>query len=161
MLDAIQARDPEQKVALGMSPAFLEAGIHAAADRWEPVIDLLGAAAWQGEHHPLLEDRIDSFSLRWLVAEAHAHLGALDSAVAYLELAVRPLYLPPQVYSLRGLVVPFAHYRLGQWKERLGRSDEAAQHWRLFLDTFQRPDTGFAEIVADARARSQGAGASH
>lgn len=160
-LNAIRARDPEQQVALGTSPAFLEACIHMAADRWDEVIALLGARAWRGEHHPLLEDRVDSFSLRWLVAEAHARLGALDSAVAYLELAVRPVYLPPQAYSLRGLVYPFAHYRIAQWKERLARTEEVGQHWRLFLESFRRPDAEFADMVAHARARSQGADASH
>ena len=94
---------------------------------------------------------MNSLALRWAVAEAYARLGQLDSAVALMELVVRPTRVPGTALALRGLTFPFAQRRLATWYAALARPAEARAHWRIFLDTVTSPDRDLEPMVAAAR----------
>ena len=59
-------------------------------------------------------------------AEAYARLGQPDSAIATMELLLRPTRMPGSAFALRGLAFPFAHRRLALWYAALGRRQQAA-----------------------------------
>src|SRR2546426_518516 len=79
-----------ERTILGSGPALLEASLAARAAQWADVVRLIGPAASRGEHDSVLLDRVSSLELRWPVAEAYAQLGKIDSAVAMMELLLRP-----------------------------------------------------------------------
>lgn len=135
---------------LGHGPQLLEASIAARARRWADAIRLIGPAASRGDDATQL-DRVNSLSLRWAAADAYAHLGRLDSAVAMMELVIRPLRMPGNAFALRGITYPFAHRRLALWYSALGRRDQARKHWRTFLETVRTPDPELTPMQAEAR----------
>ncbi len=136
---------------LGYGPDLLEASLAARDGRWPEVIRLIGPAAAQGEHDSSLLDRVSSLSLRWLAAEAYARIGQPDSAIATMELLLRPTRMPGSAFALRGLAFPFAHRQLALWYTALGRRQQAATHWRAFLDAVRAPDAELAPQVQEAR----------
>ena len=136
---------------LGYGPELLEASLAARDGRWPEVIRLIGPAAAQGEHDSSLLDRVSSLSLRWLAAEAYARIGQPDSAIATMELLLRPTRMPGSAFALRGLAFPFAHRQLALWYTALGRRQQAATHWRAFLDAVRAPDAELAPQVQEAR----------
>lgn len=136
---------------LGNGPVLIQSLLDADGQRWRQAADRIAPAAAQGENDSVILDRVGSLSLRWLTADAFAHAGRLDSAAAYLELAIRPERMPGTEFALRGLVLPFAHRRLARWYTSMGRSDDAARHWRAFVDAFTTPDPELVPLLIEAR----------
>lgn len=136
---------------LGGGPTLVTAWIHARAGNWGEASTIIGTHAINGEHDTAILDRVGSLSLRWLAADALARRGRLDSAIAMLELAIKPERMPGNEFAQRGLVVTFAHRRLAQWYDARGRRDSAASHWRAFLGALTEPDPELAPLVTEAR----------
>jgi tetratricopeptide (TPR) repeat protein len=90
---------------------------------------------------------------RWLVAEADERLGNLDSAAAGFERMATWSGFDMADMPARGLVEPFAHFRLGRIYTQLGRLDEAKEHYATFLDAFTQPDPEYEWMVTEARTK--------
>ena len=112
---------------------------------------MIGPAAARGEHDSALLDRVNSLALRWAAAEAYAHLGRTDSAVAMMELVVQPTRMPGNAFALRGITYSFAQRRLGSWYGALGRREEARGRYRTFLQTVTSPDSELALMLEEVR----------
>jgi tetratricopeptide (TPR) repeat protein len=141
-----QLRDRRSDRVLGFGVEYLEARIAAAEQRWPHVVAVLWDAARAGEHDPFSVDRIGSFAVRWLVAEAYGNLGKPDSAAIVLEQMLAPVDVPPSHYSLRGLVYPFAQRALAQRYAESARWMDARAHWKGFLAAWSSPDED-AEVL--------------
>ena len=140
----------EVRAGLGYGPELLEASIAARGGRSAEVIQLIGPPAARGEHDSTLLDRVSSLSLRWLAAVAYGELGRRDSAIAMMELVIRPMRMPGNAFALRGLTSSFAHRRLALWYATLGRSDAARAHWHAVLATMRTPDADLVPLVEEA-----------
>jgi len=140
-----------ERARLGYGSALLQARLAAGAGRWADVVASIGPAAARGEHDSALLDRVNTLALRWTAADAYEHLGHVDSALALLELVVRPTRMPGSAFALRGLVFPFAHERMARLAERLGVRADARRHWSIVLATLTHPDPDLAPTVAEAR----------
>lgn len=140
-----------ERARLGFGPELLEARLDGRGGHWRDVVRLIGPAAVRGEHDSALLDRVSSLSLRWTVAEAYAQLGKTDSAVAILELLMRPTRMPGNGFALRGFVLPFAHRRSARLDERLGATGDARRHWGIVVATLTRPDPELEPMVKEAR----------
>jgi hypothetical protein len=150
-----QARsEAEELKRLGAGPALARAWVDGLAGRWSTVIDSLAPAALHGEHDATILDRISSFPVRWLVADAYARLGRVDSAAMYMELLLAPTRMAPGHFALRGLAYPFAHRRLALWYATLGKSDTAAAHWKKLTESVRTPDPEVAALLGE-RPRTQ------
>jgi tetratricopeptide (TPR) repeat protein/tRNA A-37 threonylcarbamoyl transferase component Bud32 len=145
-LRRLPARDLRR---LGYGLPAVEGMIDARAQRWSSVTRLRSAAR-VGEHDGINLDRVGSVLLRWLVADAYARLGQLDSAITYMELAINPRRLPPGHQALRGLVYPFAKHRLALWYDRRGDHEAARRNWRAFHDAISTPDEEMALLESQA-----------
>jgi len=108
-LEPLSARDQEN---LGSGPELLHALLELRTGRAEAAIARLAPLAATGEHDALSLDRVDSYWLRLVVADAFRDRGQPDSARRYLELALDRRRVPPAHYALRGLVHAGATARL-------------------------------------------------
>ena len=140
---------------VGHAPTLVEGWIAARAGRWNVVIDTLRGVARRGELDPTMLDRPASFHSRCLIATAFERTGQLDSAVAYLELALRPAMLPPTHYSLRGIPFGFAHLKAARLYARQADTTAAARHFDTFLASFDRADDSVQGLVVGARQERQ------
>jgi tetratricopeptide (TPR) repeat protein len=146
-----QARSgAEEMKRLGAGPRLARAWIDGLAGRWRTVIDSLAPAALHGEHDATILDRISSFPVRWLVADAYARVGRVDSATKFMELLLAPTRMAPGHFALRGFASPFAHRRLALWYAALGKSDTAAAHWKSFTESLNTPDPEVAALLGQA-----------
>jgi len=146
-LRELRARKADR--SLGFGVRYLDARIAAAEHRWAHVVAVLGDAARTGEHDPFSVDRIGSFAMRWLVAEAYASLGRSDSAAGVLERMLAPIGVPPGHYSLRGLVYPFTQRALALRYAESARWMDARAHWNGFLAAWSSPDDDAAILRSD------------
>jgi hypothetical protein len=128
--------------------------IDATSGRWRAVLDSLAPVAWYGEHDATMLDRVSSFPVRWLVAEAYARIGRVDSAAAYMELLLKPTRMAPGHLALRGLAYPFAHRLLSGWYAARGDREKASAHWKTFAETMTKPDPGLRRLLVQAPAAS-------
>jgi tetratricopeptide (TPR) repeat protein len=127
--------------------ALLDAGITMRRGEWieatgilEPISGRLGEPGYG-----FISDR---FLVRWILAEAYAQLGSMDSSIeelnaVLLERSFDPLFV---------LVYPPAHFKLGQLHAQVGDSERAMNHFRLFLEVFIDPDQEYAWMVEEAQA---------
>ena len=146
-LDALQELPPVEQLRLGDGLRFLEAWIEATGKRWTEVRRLLGPAALGGEHDGSSPAQVASLATRWLLADAYEQTGMLDSAAAYLELAIAPTRVPFSHLSLRGLAYPFAQRRLALLYGRMGRQEVAQERWRAFAGAFTTPDPDLKQLM--------------
>jgi tetratricopeptide (TPR) repeat protein len=131
----------------------LAALLHARGGRWEDVIRIL-APALRSHLNPIGFSDESMWALaRWLVADAYARLGELDSAAANLEITVDPAgaLRDGEDLEARGLISSFAHQRLVLLYARLGRVAEAQRHWKAFREAFTRPDPELVPLINEAR----------
>ena len=149
-----EASSPEI-ARLGNGPLLIATWMDANAGRWSAAAALLNVPASRGENDTALLDRVGSLTLRWFAAQAYALSGKPDSAIALLELVVKPERMPGNEFALRGLVVAFAHRRLAGWYTARDRPREAMMHWQAFLDSVTDPDTEMTPLVHEARRELQ------
>ncbi|MEP6493879.1 MAG: protein kinase [bacterium] len=125
--DTVRARAAAQHLAalsageqarLGLGPVVINALVDGSTGRWRQVAVNLSAPARLGEHDASNLDRIPSLTLRWLVADAYAHLGQLDSAATFMSLAIGSERVPPGHQSLRGLAYPYGTALLTRWRNQ-------------------------------------------
>jgi serine/threonine-protein kinase len=146
-LRQLRARGSDR--SLGFSVEYLEARIAAAEERWDQVLTIIVDAARAGEHDPFSVDRVGSFALRWLVAEAYSKLGKPDSATDMLEQVLAPVGMAPGHYSLRGLVYPFALRTLALRYAESARWVDARANWKSFLTAWSSPDEDAGVLRSD------------
>jgi serine/threonine-protein kinase len=137
----------EEMALLGAGPLLVQGVIDRRTGRWQPIIDSLAPLALRGEHDATVMDRTPSFAVRWLVADAYAHLGRLDSAAAYLELLLAPTRMAPAHFALRGFAYPFAHQRLATWYTELGDTTLAQAHRKSLAETLTEPDPDLRDLL--------------
>ncbi len=118
-----RALPPLEQTRLGQGALTIDALLDDRAGRWENVVRALAGAARAGEHDATSLDRVPSLTLRWLVAEAYSHLGRLDSATAYMNLALTSERVPSGHLVLRGLAYAFGKRHLAQWQVRQGGNE--------------------------------------
>ena len=147
-LRTLQQLPSVEQLRLGDGPRLLEASIAAKGDRWSEVTRLLGTSALRGEHDGSSTAQLASIITRWRVADAYERMGRLDSAAAYLELAIAPTRVPFSHLALRGLAYPFVQRRLAGLNRRMGEAEVAQQHWKAFEGSFTTPDPGLARLLA-------------
>jgi tetratricopeptide (TPR) repeat protein len=99
-------------------------------------------------------DRSDWYQVErwWLLASSYHALGQHDSAAAYLHrLTAAEGIMGEGNLMVRGMVYPFAEFRLGLHYEGRGDKDLARTHFRAFLQTFSEPDPAYVWMIARAR----------
>ncbi len=129
---------------------LIEGWIAARSSRWDEVVRLLGAMAGPQNRPGSFDMELVRTPMRWLVADAHEHLGQPDSAAAVLELMVKERYDEAAVE--RGICHPFALRRLVLLYARMGRAADARRHWDVFAATFTRPDPDMVPLMDEARS---------
>jgi hypothetical protein len=143
LLDRIDALPGGTQSRLAGGPAFIGALIDGAAGRWAQVVATLGPAARAGEHDAADLDRLPSIAIRWVVADAYAHMGQLDSASAMLERGVGFAAIPPGHLALRAFALPYGERRLATWATRRGDTEGSRRAWAAFQAMFTTPDLPF------------------
>ena len=130
---------------------LLRAWIAAGPTQWGEVIRLVGSATTTGPQ-PSLTGRLP---IRWLVAEAHEHLGHVEETVAAFELVLSPTRFATrwggQEECVRAIYYPFAHHRLVLLYSKMGRVEDARRHWEIFEKTFTNPDPELVPMLEEAR----------
>ena len=134
----------------GFTPALVQAWIAARAGHWQAVVQVLGPAALQGEPKGYVEFQAAPLG-RWLVAEAYERLDRPDSAVAYFQRAVAPPPAGGVDVAHSRMAFSFGHQRLVLLYARMGRLQEARQHWEIFQQTFTAPDPELRPMLDEAR----------
>jgi serine/threonine-protein kinase len=156
-LDKLQALPPVEQLRLGDGLAFLEACIARAEGRWDQIRRLLGAPATEGEHDGSIPAQVSSLAMRLLLADAYEHTGRLDSAAAYLELAIAPTRVPFSHVALRGFAYPFVQRRLALLYGKLGQDELAMERLKGFAAAFTDPDPDLKPLImADVSGRETG-----
>ena len=146
-LNALHELPAVEQLRLGDGPRLLEAWIAATEGRWPQVRRLLGPAALRGENDGSSPAQVSSLATRWLLADAYQEAGLLDSAVAYLDLAIAPTRGPFSHLALRGLAYPFAQRRLAILYGKIGRAEVAQERWRAFAIAFTTPDPDLKQLM--------------
>jgi len=147
----VDGASPREQALLGQGPALVRGWIAAAGGRWGEVTESLAEAALVGEHDATLLDRVSSLEIRWLVADAYAARGRLDSAVLQLEKGISPDRVPAGHLVLRGLALTAAHARLGTWWTAMGDRERARRYWSLVLAEVTQPDPELRAVLIRAR----------
>jgi len=150
LLATVRTRSAPDISRQGFTPTLLEAWIAARSGRWQEVLSRLGPAALQGEAtgYVLLQS---APLMRWMVAEAYDRLGLPDSAVTYFERAIAPPLRGGTDFSAPRMAFSFGHQRLVLLYARMGRLQEARQHWEIFQQTFTDPDPELHPMIDEAR----------
>jgi serine/threonine-protein kinase len=99
-------------------PEFLRALLALRSGRPGEAIGLIGPSAVAGENDGTNLDRIGSFDLRLVAADAYAAAGRVDSAAAMGTLALSSVRMPPGMIALRGLPCSLAAPRVNDWRRR-------------------------------------------
>jgi serine/threonine-protein kinase len=149
---AVEAWDDVARRRMGPGPTVVEALAAVRSGDPRRAVEILGPAAFEGEHDAFSLDRVDGMFMRWIVARAYDDLGLADSAAAYLELVLDPTRMAFMHYPLRGIPYPFAHYRLARLYERRGMPDRALEHWQALIETLSQPDTETEPLRKEAEA---------
>jgi hypothetical protein len=55
-------------------------------------------------------------------------------------------------HSTDAIYLPLAHLRIAQISERLGRNEDAARHYRRFIDFWKDCDPELRPLVTEARS---------
>ena len=124
----IDSANAHERALLGNGPALVRGWIAARGGRWADVTAALARPALAGEHDATLLDRVSSVEMRWLVANAYASQGKLDSAVLHMRKAVSAERVPAGHLVLRGLVMPSAQQRITTWSKQLAAARDPLAH---------------------------------
>ena len=120
-LRRVESATSHEQALLGLGPALVRGWIAAAERNWEEVTRSLAKASLEGEHDATLLDRVSSLEVRWLVANAYAARGQLDSAQLHMRKALASDHVPAGHLVLRGLVLPSARARAAEWANQAPR----------------------------------------
>jgi hypothetical protein len=93
----------------------------------------------------------DRYIVHWLLADAHARLGNLRSAVAHLEAMLQRPTARTQDWTLQGFVHPAVRFKLARLYTRMGDEARACEQYQAFLDVFTDPDPDYAWMVDEAK----------
>lgn len=144
-----------ERSRIGSGALLINAIASARAGQWAAVVSTLASTAAFGEHDALNLDRVPSIALRWIVADAYAHLNRIDSAATYMKLAVSPRRVPPGHLSLRGFGYAFGEYRLQQFALLEHDAIGAAEARTNFQKAFITPDAEFRVLRNEASSRAR------
>jgi tetratricopeptide (TPR) repeat protein len=148
-LAELRRRSAEDLARSGAAAEFLDASIAAAENRWSEVVRIIGPVAWRADDGPFGWGRVNPNAKRWLLAEAYDHFDPPDSAAATYQ---RVLDENREFSSF----TPYAHQRLVMIYARMGRREDAEQHWRAFSAEFTNPDPEVKHLLDEARAAIAG-----
>ena len=136
----IDALPAPLRARLGHGALVIDALVDGSSGSWRSVIARLADTARAGEHDATDLDHVPSLTMRWVVADAYAHLGQLDSAASFMTLALRPERIPPGHHSLRGFAWAFGTRKLAFWDAQRGDEPASRQEWSVFAGAFTTPD---------------------
>jgi len=153
----IDALPAAERGRLGYGAATIDALVEAHAGRWARVVETLGPAARAGEHDAKSLDHVSSLMMRWIVADAYARLGQLDSAVAMMDRALSFERVPPGHLSLRGFALPYGERRLAAWHAARGAGDASRRAWAAFIEMMTTPDPSLRRLREQPPGASPGA----
>jgi hypothetical protein len=105
---------------IGGGTAFLRALLALRSGRPREAVGLIQPAALGGENDGTNLDRVSSFALRLVAADAYAALGRTDSAATTGSLALTSTRMPPGMIALRGIPCTLAWPRVVDWRRRAG-----------------------------------------
>jgi hypothetical protein len=136
----IDALPSEARARLGHGPLVIDALIDGAAGNWPRVVTRLADTARLGEHDGADLDHVPSVTMRWIVAEAYAHLGRADLAVSSMTAAIGQGRIPPGHHSLNGFAWAYGTRKIALWEAERGDDRSAQRAWNAFSDVFTMPD---------------------
>jgi tetratricopeptide (TPR) repeat protein len=119
-LDSLGGLNDTDRRRLRGGPEFLRALLALRSGRAGEAVSIIGPAAAAGENDGTNLDRVGSFALRLVAADAWAAAGRVDSAAAMGTLALQSLRMPPGMIALRGLPCSLAGPRVADWRRRAG-----------------------------------------
>ena len=119
-LDSLGRLPDADRRRLRGDPEFLRALLALRSGRAREAVAIIGPAAATGENDGTNLDRVGSFALRLVAADAWAAAGQVDSAAAIGTLALESLRMPPGMIALRGLPCSLAGPRVSSWRRRAG-----------------------------------------
>jgi len=151
-LSRVESAPAPVRALLGPGPTLVRGWIAVARNRWSEVTDSLSALSLAGQHDATVLDQPSSLEIRWLVANAYAAQGKLDSAIAHMERATSSLRVPAGHLTMSGLVLPAAHDRLATWSLDRGDRVAATNHWRQVLALLKQADPEATPLLVRARA---------
>ena len=136
----IDALPSPVRARLGHGPLVIDALIDGAAGNWRRVVARLADTARLGEHDGADLDHVPSVTMRWIVADAYAHLGQADSAISFMSAAIRNERVPPGHHSLSGFAWGYGTRKIALWQAERGDDGSAQRAWNAFTDVFTRAD---------------------
>jgi len=136
----IDALPSAARARLGHGPLVIDALIDEAAGNWPRVVTRLADTARLGEHDGADLDHVPSVTMRWIVAEAYAHLGRADLAVSSMTAAIGQERIPPGHHSLNGFAWAYGTRKIALWEAERGDDRSAQRAWNAFADVFTMPD---------------------
>jgi serine/threonine protein kinase len=148
----LRSRPRVDSARLGQSIPVLQGLLDGSGKRWPAVISRLSPLARHGENDATNLDRLPAVWSRWLVADAYAHQGRPDSAIAYFRLAIADTGIASGHLVVRTLVAPFAHRELAHEYALRGDHDAAVVEWRALLEAMTNPDDAGAKVAREARS---------
>ncbi len=155
LLREAQLRPKEELARLRPISLGAEGRLAAKTGRWDEVARVLGPQAQRVTRLDppyVAENRLTQ--VRWLLADAHERLGRPDSAAAYLEPLSLLMETDGREWDIvaRGIPYAFANQRLVLLYVRMGRLEDAQRHWKIFSESFTRPDPEVRPLLEEARA---------
>jgi tRNA A-37 threonylcarbamoyl transferase component Bud32 len=155
LLDEVRRRPVTEQRALGVAPQLLEARIASATGHWPEVVRVLEPVARHRAELGWFGPGIYSTNMqevRALLADAHQHLAAPDSAAAWLERAAEA----PEMWYWGGISRSFAHLRLARLYASMGRTTDAERHLVVLERWWDRPDDIARKMLDEARTTVRG-----
>ncbi|HYM80996.1 MAG TPA: protein kinase [Candidatus Limnocylindria bacterium] len=142
---------PAEELEPDGATELLEVWLATSRRRWNDAARIGAPLARRSRELGLIVYPGGVTTTRWLVADAFEALGNADSAAHYLELLAEEPHRSPDDVVFRAIAHSLAHQRLSMLYARLGRTEDAARHLRIFSSTFTRPDPDLLPLVAEAR----------
>ena len=144
----IDALPKAVRARLGHGPLVIDALLDGASGNWRRIVTRLADTARLGEHDGADLDHVPSITMRWVVADAYAHLGQADLAVSFMTAAIRQERVPPGHHSLNGLAWAYGTRKIAVWEAQRGNDGSAQRAWNAFTDVFTMPDAILRSLLA-------------
>ena len=118
---------------------------------WDKVVTLLEPVTGEGAPLGSASGSLMNPLSHWTLAEAYERLDRVDSAAVHWSRLAAAEGLSGEEVIRRGYSHSFAHRRAALAYGRLGRSELAKEHWRVFLADFSDPDPELGWMVEEGR----------